>query len=50
MRFLQRQSGALYDPAAEAAGAREADAAALFAACEQAVRVESLKYGLNARL
>ncbi len=47
--FLQRQAAALYDPAAEAAGAREADVAELFAACEQAIRVESIKYALNAR-
>ena len=50
MRFLQRQSGALYGPAADVAGGREVDAAALFAACEQAIRVESIKYALNARL
>lgn len=50
MRFLQRQSGVLYGSGANAAGGREADAAALFAGCEQAIRVESLKYALNVRL
>jgi hypothetical protein len=50
MRFLQRQSGVLYGPGASVAGGREADAVTLFAGCEQAIRVESLKYALNARL
>jgi preprotein translocase subunit SecA len=48
VRFLQRQAAALYHPAAEAAGAREADVVELFAACEQAIRIESIRYALNA--
>jgi preprotein translocase subunit SecA len=50
IRFLQRQSLGLYSSAADVGEARNADAHSLFAACEQAIRVESIKYLLNARV
>jgi preprotein translocase subunit SecA len=48
MRFIQRQSDALYHHAKDLDEARNADGECLFAACEQAVRVDSIKYLLNA--
>jgi preprotein translocase subunit SecA len=48
VRFLQRQSGALYYQAADLDEARNADVRALFSACEQMMRAESIKYLLNA--
>jgi preprotein translocase subunit SecA len=46
LRFLRRQAAVLYGADA---GRRESDTWHLFAACEQAIRVEALKYALNAR-
>jgi preprotein translocase subunit SecA len=48
MRFIQRQSNALYYHAGDLDEARNADGESLFAGCEQAIRVDSIKYLLNA--
>jgi preprotein translocase subunit SecA len=49
IRFIQRQSTALYQAAADVDAARHADIDHLFADCEQTIRVEAIKYLLNIR-
>jgi preprotein translocase subunit SecA len=46
-RFLQRQSVALYGAGPDSVQAREADVDTMFSACNQAIRVEAIKYILN---
>lgn len=49
LRFLQRQSGPLYGKEAGTIEERSADVNGLFAACEQKIRFDSIKYLLNLR-
>lgn len=48
MRFIQRQSSALYYHARDLDKERNADGERLYVACEQEIRVDSIKYLLNA--